>query len=257
MTSTRNIALVTGLLFVMTFVFSIPALFLYAPILDHPDYVLGNGADTRITLGALFEVILVIANIGTAVVLFPILKRQSESIALGFVASRTIESAIIIIGVISVLSVVTLRSDLAGATGQEAASLVAISTSLIAIHDWTFLLGPAFCSGFGNGLLLGYLMYRSRLVPRPMALFGVVGGPLLFASAIAVLFGVYGQTSGVASLLTLPEFIWEGSLGIWLIVKGFQPSPIATAYDAERVAIEAELPTSAGAPIPAIAGASI
>ncbi len=257
MTSTRNIALVTGLLFVMTFVFSIPALFLYAPILDHPDYVLGNGADTRITLGALFEVILVIANIGTAVVLFPILKRQSESIALGFVASRTIESAIIIIGVISVLSVVTLRSDLAGATGQEAASLVAISTSLIAIHDWTFLLGPAFCSGFGNGLLLGYLMYRSRLVPRPMALFGVVGGPLLFASAIAVLFGVYGQTSGVASLLTLPEFIWEGSLGIWLIVKGFQPSPIATAYDAERAAIEAELPTSAGAPIPAIAGASI
>ena len=161
--------------------------------------MLGNGADTRITLGALFEVILVIANIGTAVVLFPILKRQSESIALGFVASRTIESAIIIIGVISVLSVVTLRSDLAGATGQEAASLVAISTSLIAIHDWTFLLGPAFCSGFGNGLLLGYLMYRSGWFRDPWR-YLASWGPLLFVSAIAVLFGVYGQTSGVSSL---------------------------------------------------------
>ncbi len=244
--------MVTGVLFVMTFVFSIPALFLYAPVLDHPDYVLGAGADTRISLAAFFEIILVIANIGTAVVLFPILKRQSESIALGYVASRIIESAIIVIGVISVLSVITLRSDLAGTTGQEAASLVAISTSLVAIHDWTFLLGPAFCAGFGNGLLLGYLMFRSGLVPRSMALFGLVGGPLLLASSIGVLFGLYGQTSGVASLLTLPEFIWEASLGIWLIVKGFKPSPIVTAHDAQHDELENERPSNTGTPIPAI-----
>ena len=241
----------------MTFVFSIPALFLYAPILDHPDYILGAGADTRISLGALFEVILVIANIGTAVVLFPILKRQSESIALGFVASRIIESAIIVIGVISVLSVVTLRKDIGGATGQEASSLIAISTSLIAVHDWTFLLGPAFCSGFGNGLLLGYVMFRTGLVPRPMALFGLVGGPLLFASAIGVLFGLYGQTSGMASLFTLPEFVWEASLGIWLIVKGFKPSPIVHAHDAQRDEVENVRLSSPGATIAAIIPSSL
>jgi hypothetical protein len=242
--STRRVALVTGIFFVMTFVFSIPGLLLYGPVLHHPDYVLGAGADTRIALGAFFEVITVIANIGTAIVLFPILKQQNESIALGYVASRILESTVIVVGIVSVLSVVTLRQDLAGATGADAASLVTVGRSLVAIHDWTFLLGPAFCAGFGNGLLLGYLMFKSGLVPRPMAILGLVGGPLCFASAIAVLFGLYEQTSGVNPILTIPEIIWEGSLGIYLIVKGFKESPIITGYDAERVGVDAERPSS-------------
>jgi hypothetical protein len=221
--SQRKTALVAGVFFVVTFVTSIPALLLYGPLLDHADYILGPGADTRISVGALLEVLLAIANIGTAVTLFPVLKRQNEAVSLGYVATRVVESTIIVAGIVSVLTVVTLRQDFAG-TGADAASLTLAGKSLVAFHDWTFLFGPAFCAGFGNGLLLGYLMYRSGLVPRRMALLGLVGGPLCFASGTAVLFGAYEQTDASAFLVTLPEIVWEASLGIWLIVKGFKPS---------------------------------
>jgi Domain of unknown function (DUF4386) len=140
-------------------------------------------------------VILAIANIGTAVTLFPILKLQNEGVALGYVAARVLESTIIVVGIVSVLSVVTLRQDFAGAAGADTASLVTVGQSLVAIHDGTFLLGPGLCAGLGNGLLLGYLMYRSALVPRAMAVVGLIGGPLTFASGILVLFGFYEQTS--------------------------------------------------------------
>jgi Domain of unknown function (DUF4386) len=217
----RRLALITGVFFVITFVSAIGGLILYGPVLDKTDYIVGAGADTRVQLGALFEIILVIANIGTAVTLFPILKRQNESIALGYVASRVVESTVIAVGLISLLSVVTLRQDAAGAAD---ASLVLAGQSLVAIHDWTFLLGPGFCVGIGNGLMLGYLMYRSGLVPPRMAMLGLIGGPLIFASSIAILFGAYEQTSGVAFLFSIPEILWEASLGIYLIAKGFRPS---------------------------------
>ena len=133
---------------------------------------------------------------------------------------------IIAVGIVSVLAVVTLRQDLAGAVGTDSGSLVITGRSLVAIHDATFLLGPAFCAGFGNGLLLGYLMYTSGLVPRRMALIGLIGGPIAFATATAVLFGAYDQQSGVNLLFTLPEIVWEASLTLWLLFKGFKPSPI-------------------------------
>jgi hypothetical protein len=219
---TRRIALVTGVLFLITFVTSIPALLLYDPVLNDADYVLGAGADTRVQLGAFLELLLAIANIGTAVVLFPVLKRQDESVSLGYVTSRVLESTVIVVGLISLLSVVTLRQDIGGA-GAEADSLVNIGRSLVALHDWTFLIGPGFLAGFGNGLLLGYLMYASGLVPRRLALFGLVGGPLVSASGIAVLFGAYEQTSAWSFLCTIPEIIWEFSLAIYLVAKGFKP----------------------------------
>jgi hypothetical protein len=222
----RRIALIAGVFFVITFIASIPAVALYAPLLKHADYILGAGADTRVEFGAFLEIILAIANIGTAVVLFPIVKRQNESLALGYVASRILESTVIVIGLISVLSVVTLRQDLAGAAGSDPATLTMVGRSLVAVHDQTFLLGPAFCAGFGTGLLLGLLMYRSGLVPRRMALLGVIGGPMAFATATAVLFGAYEQSSATNFLFTIPEILWEASLGIYLIVKGFKPSPI-------------------------------
>jgi hypothetical protein len=154
-----------------------------------------------VRLGAFCEVILIIANIGTALALFPILRRQNEGLALGYVASRVVESTMIAVGLISLLSVVTLRQDLA----VNAAGLDTVGRSLVAIHDWTFLLGPGFCVGVGNGLLLGYLMYRSGLVPRRMALLGLIGGPLIFASSTAVLFGAYEQTDAAHFVLSLPE----------------------------------------------------
>ena len=199
---------------------------LYKPVLHHADYVLGNGADTRIAFGALLEVILAIANIATAVVLFPVLRKVKESVALGYVASRTLESTVIVIGLISLMSVVTLRQDFAD-KGADPASFTIAGRLLVAVHDGTFLLGPAFCAGLGNGLLLGYLMYKSGLVPRRMARVGLIGGSLALVTAVAVLFGAWGQTSSVSFLFTLPEIVWEAFLGIYLTFWGFRPAGVA------------------------------
>ena len=231
----RRTARIAGWFFVITFVTSIPELFLYRPLLKHTNYILGSGAHIGIALGATLEVLLAISGIATAVVLYPIIKRQSQSISLGYVASRTLESTIIVVGIISVMSVVTLRHDVGGAGAANAASLVLVERALVAIHDWTFLLGPGFCAGFGNGLLLGYLMYKSGLVPRGMAMLGLVGGPLIFISGIAILFGAFKNGSPPANLMALPEIAWEASLGIYLIVKGFKPSPILAVQPAQSL----------------------
>jgi hypothetical protein len=230
LSSHRKIALVTGVLFVITFITSIPPfVLLYVPVVDDPDYIVGGGADTSVSLGAFLELILIIANIGTAVVLYPILKRQNEILALGYVTARVIECVFIAVGILSLLTVVTLRQEAAGA---DAGSLVAVGQSLVALHNWTFLLGPGFFVGVGNGLMLGYLMYTSRLVPRGMAMLGLIGGPLIIASGVAILFGVI-EAGGVWQLIaTIPEFLWElFVLGIWLIVRGFNPSAVARLED--------------------------
>jgi hypothetical protein len=222
--SARRAARITGWLFIVTFVASIPAaLALYTVVLDHPNYIIGGGADTRIALGAFLEMIVIVANIGTAVVLFPILKRQNETLALGYVTARVMESAFIAVGILSLLAVVTLRQDVGAAGGD---SLVIAGRSLVAVHDWTFLLGPGWVVGIGNGLILGYLMYASGLVPRGLTWLGLIGGPLIIISGTLVLFDVIEPASTVQVIATIPEFFWELLLGIYLIVKGFKPSPI-------------------------------
>jgi hypothetical protein len=228
--SLRRTALLAGVLFIITFAASIPAVLLYGPVLSDPNYVIGSGADARVSLGALLEVVTVIANIGTAVVLFPVLRRQNEGIALGYVAARLIEGTFIVVGIVCLLAVVTLRQDFAGGVGADTASFIAAGKALVAVHDWTFLFGPGFLgAGFGNGILLGYLMYRSGLVPRGMAWLGLVGGPLVCASAIAVLFGVIDAGSTWQGIATIPEILWEASLGLYLTFRGFKPSPITSA----------------------------
>ena len=224
----QKIARVTGVLFVITFIASIPpVLFLYGPLLDDPRYIVGGGAaDNGLAFGALLELILIIANIGTAVVLYPVVKRVSEIFALGFVAARVVECAFIAVGILSVLSLMTLRQE--AAAGADAGSLLAVGASLVAIHDWTFLLGPGFVVGVGNGLILGYLMYRSGLVPRGMAILGLIAGPVLIARFVGILFGVFEPGSALGGLMVVPEFLWELSLGIWLLVKGFNPSAVAS-----------------------------
>jgi hypothetical protein len=216
-------ARIFGVLFAGTFITSIAGLLLYDPVLNDADYILGDGADTRVQLGALCEIFLAITAIGTAVVIWPIVRRQSETLALGFVASRIVESVIILVGVISVLTVVTLREDFAGG-GADAGSLTVAGESLVAIKDLTFLLGHGFCVGV-NGLLLGYLFYKSGLVPRQLAIFGLIGGPLIFASSIAVLFGAYEQ-DGAHFIFSIPEIVFEVGITIFTIWKGFRPSPI-------------------------------
>jgi hypothetical protein len=217
-------ARIFGVLFALTIVTSVVALLLYDPVLNDTDYILGDGDDARVQLGALFEIVLAITNIGTAVVIWPIVRRQSETLALSYVASRVVESTFIVIGVISLLSVVTLREDLAGG-GADSGALEIAGQSLVALHDMTFLIGPSFCVGV-NGLVLGYLFYKSGLVPPRLAIFGVIGGPLIFASSIAILFGAYEQTGGVGFLFAIPEIIFEVGITIYTIWKGFRPSPI-------------------------------
>ena len=206
--------------------FAIPAFFFYEPVLDNPEYVLGAGHDTRVALGALLEVLLAVAGIATAVVIFPIVKRVNESVALGYIATRTVESILILVGVLCVMSVVALRQDLVGT--DDSGAITDTARALLAVHDQTSLLGPQFCAGLGNGILLGYLMWRSRLLPRPMVMIGLVGGPLALLAGIGVLLGAWDMTSGLPVALTAPEAIWELSLSIWLLVKGFRPSPILT-----------------------------
>lgn len=221
----RRIALITGVLFLITFVTSIPALLLYQPVLNHVGYIVGSGGDTRVLLGALLELLLIVANISTALVIFPVLKRQHEGLALGFVTARVIESVFIAVGILSLLAIVTLRQDFAG-SGANPDTLTTVGRSFVAIKDWTFLLGPGFVVGIGNGMILGYLMYRSRLVPRRMAMLGLVGGPLICASGIAVLFGGIALGGTAQFIASIPEIAWELSLGIYLTVKGFAPSPL-------------------------------
>jgi uncharacterized protein DUF4386 len=242
MNPTRRTAFVAGVLFIITFVASIPAaLLLYTPVLDNVRYIVGPGAgDNRIAFGALLEMVLIVANIGTAVVLFPILKRQNEKLALGYVTARLVESGFIAVGILSLLAIVTLRHDLGGAAA--AGSLVAIGAALVAIHDWTFLLGPGWVVGVGNGLILGYLMYRSGLVPRRLAMLGLIGGPLIIASGTAVLFGAIEPGSAGQVIATIPEFFWELGLGIYLIVKGFKRSPITA--DVDRPVVVDERPSA-------------
>jgi Domain of unknown function (DUF4386) len=221
-------ARVFGVLYLLTYVASIAALALYQPVLDHPiAYIAGAGHDNQILFGAFLELFLIITNIGTAVVIFPIVRRQNEDLALGYVTARIVECTFILVGILCVLGIVTLRNQVAGAAEGT------LSYTLAAIKDWTFLLGPGWVVGWGNGLILGYLMYRSELVPRRATWLGLIGGPLIIISGTAILFSGNDPSDALRSLqgvATIPEFFWELFLGIYCTFKGFRPSaPILQA----------------------------
>jgi hypothetical protein len=230
MSSTRKTALVAGVFYLITFI-SIPTLALYGPVKNHRNWILSPGANTAVLVGGFLEVIVALACIGTAVTLYPVVKRQNEGVALGFVAARVLEASMIFAGVVSLLSLVTLRQDLGGAGGADAASLVTTGASHVAIYNWTFLLGQSLMPAI-NALLLGSLMYRSRLVPRLIPVMGLIGAPLLITAVFATLFGAIGQGSALTAAAALPVAAWELSLGVWLVAKGFRPSPITATMDA-------------------------
>lgn len=224
----RKVSLAAGVLYLITFV-SIPTLALYSPVKDHVGtFILGAGSSTGVLWGALSEVIVGLAGIGTAVVLYPVTKRVSQTAALGFVTARVLETSLIFVGVINLLTISTLRNDVAGTAGADPASLVTTGHSLVAAYNWTFLLSqslmPVACD-----LLLGYVLYRSGLVPRILPIIAFVGAPLLLASDLAVFFGVYANVSPVAVLAALPVAAFEFSLGVWLLVKGFKPTSLMSA----------------------------
>jgi len=224
---TQRLARLTGLFFLITYAASIPPFVsMYVPALGNPAFVLGGGFDQAVSWGALLELVLIFANIATALTLYSVLKRRFPVLSLGFVTARLTESAFIGIGIVAVLALNTLR--LHGVTaGADEAGLVAAGQSLVAVHDWTFRLGPGIVVGIGNGLILGYMMWKTRLVPRSLSILGLVGGPALLIAGVAVVLGIIDAGSTPQLIATIPEFFWELLLGVWLLVRGFNPQAAA------------------------------
>ena len=225
MDTARKLAIATGVCFLVTHVTSVPAAFLYDPILNRADYVLGAGPDTRVLVGAFLEVVCALGIVGTSVALFPVVRRWSEGGALGYVGLRTLEAGIIAVGVLPLLAVVTLRQRLAGTAGADTASLAILGDGLVAMHEWTRLLGPGLVCG-ANTTLMAYLLYRSRLVPRFIPMLGLLGGPSVFAYHTVRMFGASEQTLGWAAIAVVPIFAWEVSLALRLIIKGFDVAAV-------------------------------
>ena len=217
---TRRAATIVGWLFVLTYVTSIAAKIGFYPPLFDRNYVTGPGQDSRVLTGAFLEAILIVANIGTATAMYSVLKQRYPNLALSFVAARVMESVFIGVGILAVLTVVTLRQDYA--TDASAAGLAVVGDAFLAMQAWTFNLGPALVVGVGNGCILGWMMFRTGMVPRRLAMFGLVGGPLLIISGSAAILHLIEPGGAVQNLSAAPEFIWELGLGIYLIAKGFR-----------------------------------
>lgn len=231
LTPMRKAALIAGVAYLATFIFSIPVKFgFWSGVLSDPAFVLGVGPDAGVPVGALFEVITALTGVVTAVALYTVARRTSERAALGFVTTRLIEAAMIFVGVLSIMTVYTLRQDVAGTPGTDPDSLVTTGRALVALHDWTFLLGPGLMPVL-NALLIGSVMYRSGLMPKWIPTLGLIGAPLLLASDLATLFGVWDQLSGPAALAALPIAVWELSFGLYLTCKGFRTTAVDEGPD--------------------------
>ena len=235
MDSMRKTALVAGVLYLITFIAGIPpAAFLLGPVLSDPNYIVSAGADSQVLLGAFLDLVNALACIGTAVALYSVVKRQHEGFALGFVTTRMFEAAIIVIGVLSLIAVVTLRQ--AGAVGTDETALVAVGRALVAVRDGAHLFGPGVIPGL-NALLLGYLMYRSRLVPRVIPAMGLIGAPLFLIGVSGLILGFTEQFPVLYGIAVIPIALWELSLGLWLVFRGFnQSAPILAAPAVEATA---------------------
>jgi hypothetical protein len=231
----RRTSRAAGILYLLTFV-SMPTLALYGTVHGRADFVLGAGSDTGVLWAALSEVVVAIAGVGTAVVLFPVARRQSETAALGFVTSRVLEAGGILLGVVSVLTLVTLRHDVAGTADADRASLVTTGHTLAAVYDNAFLLSQSLAPAI-NALCLGYVMYRSGLVPRILPTLGLIGAPLLLAADVAIFFGLIDRGAAIVAFAAAPVAIWEFSLGIYLVFRGFRPAAVAALPPATGAAL--------------------
>ena len=227
MDPTRKVALAGGIAYLVTFAASIPQLKLFADVIADPaGYISTPGSNSAVQVGSVLEVLTAASGVATAVILYPVTRRVSRTAALGFVTSRVVEAALILVGVLSILSVVTLQHHFAGATGAQAQALGVTGESLVAMRQWTFLLGPGVMAGV-NDLLLGYLLYKSGLVGRVIPIIGLVGGPIVLLGYTYTILGGPGQTSTPGLLYALPVAVFEFSVGVYLTVKGFRREAVA------------------------------
>ena len=212
-------ARITGVFYLITFATSIPAVFLLDPVLHHSDFITGSGSSASVLWGCLLDLFNAIACVGTAISIYPIVQRQNKSLALGFIASRLFEAAVIMIGVVSLLAIVSLRKSYLSDPSIDVASLQVMNTGFLELRNWTFLLGPGLIPAV-NGLLLGTLLLKSKLIPRAIPVIGLIGAPMLLISALCTYFEIFGQMSSIAAVLGLPIAAWELSLGFYLTFRG-------------------------------------
>ena len=226
MNANRDIAILVGVLYILAAVTAIMGFALYQPILNDPYYIIKSSAnETQVIWGAFNELILAFSVIGISVMMFPIVNKENESIAIGYVCFRLLEAVLIIIGIISLLSIVTLNHDFGKAIAPNASSYLTSGKLMVTIHNWTFLLGPNLALG-PSTLMMSYFLYDSKLVPRLISVLGLIGGFLILTCAVLVMFGVFFQVSVWGAILAIPVFVYEMSLAVWLIVKGFNSSVV-------------------------------
>ena len=221
----QRLARLTGLLFLVTFATSIPALLVfYAPALADPDFVLGQGFSRPVAVGAILEMVLITANIGTALTLYPLLRPSHPVLAPAYLSARLVECGLIAVGIIALMALNTLR---AGPVADDPGAMRAVGAALVAVHDWTFRIGPGVVVGVGNGLILGWMMWQTRLVSRALSILGLIGGPALLVAGTAVMMGKIEAGSEAQIIATIPEFLWELLLGLWLMVRGVDRAALA------------------------------
>lgn len=231
MNTNRDIAILVGVLYLLATFTAILGFALYQPILIDPDYILkGSANEIQVILGAFNELILAFSVIGISVMMFPIVNKENESLAIGYVCFRLLEAVLKIVGIISLLSIVTLSQEYLTVVAPNSSSYLIAGKLLVTIHSWTFLLGPNLALGTST-LLMSYFLYDSKLVPRFIAVLGLVGGSLLFLCALLVIFGVFLQVSVWRTILTIPVFAFEMTLAVRLIVKGFNSSVIYSSFN--------------------------
>ena len=237
MDSNKKSANIVGILLILATVTAVAGVLLYDPILNGPDYMI-NGTEhaNQVVLGALMELILVVSAVGTATAMFPILRKYNETIALWHICFRFLEAMIITVGVISVLSLLTLSREFVAAGAPDIASFQTSGIVLNAIHDWTFLLGPNFMLGI-NTLMYSFIFYKIKVVPRFISILGMIGATLIFTCALFVMFGVFTQLSVWGAILAIPVAAFEMILAVWLIVKGFNRSALASLYTKKQSTI--------------------
>ena len=240
---TRKAAFAAGLFYLITFASSIPAYLLLEPILTDPTYITGPGADSQVMPACLLDLINALTAVGSAVAVFSVIKRQHEGMALGFVTTRMFEAATIVVGIVSLLAVVSIRQAGPGA-GADDAALIAVGQGLVGVRDWTFIIGPGLMPGF-NALMFATVLYRSRLVPRLIPALGLVGGPLLITSAIGMILGLHELGSTYSAIATMPIFFWELSVGLWMTIKGFNRNAPIIAAASDPVTTPAPVATTA------------
>ncbi|MFN8628959.1 MAG: DUF4386 domain-containing protein [Chloroflexota bacterium] len=256
---TRRAAFVSGLFYLITFAASIPAALLLAPVLTDPGYIVGRGQDSQILLACLLDLVNAIGCIGSAVAVFSVLKRHHESLALGFVTTRLLEAAVIIPGICALLAVVSIRQA-GAASGADEASLIGVGQGLVQFRNWTFILGPSLVPGF-NALMFATILYRTRLVPRWIPALGLIGAPMLIASVAGIILGLHQLGSAFSSIAVAPIFIWELSVGLWMVFKGFnRNAPMlasGTPDEADGLGTPRRAtPTTSAAPAPSMAVAA-